>query len=231
MKIPQHIAIIMDGNGRWAKRKGLPKIEGHRRGADTAVNITKECAELGVGALTLYTFSSENWKRPKKEIDGLMKLFEKGLKKNAARMLKDNIVFRTIGRRDRLPESLRKVIEQVETDTANNSGIKLTLAVDYGGRQEIIDAVKKACVMQSEGSLETPNLDEEVFRGLLYAGDISDPDLIIRTSGEMRLSNFLLWQAAYSELYITETFWPDFDKDELKKAMEEFGKRDRRFGE
>lgn len=227
MKIPQHIAIIMDGNGRWAKRKGLPKIEGHRRGADTAVNITRECAKLGVEALTLYTFSSENWKRPKTEIDALMKLFEKGLKKNADRMVKDNIVFSIIGRRDRLPEQLKKIIEQVESDTANNSGIKLTLAVDYGGRQEIIEAVKKACATR----LKTPDIDEEVFRGLLYTGNIPDPDLIIRTSGELRLSNFLLWQSAYSEFYFTETFWPDFDKDELKKAVEEFGKRDRRFGE
>jgi len=221
----------MDGNGRWAKKNGLPRIEGHRRGSETAVKITEACGELGVKALTLYTFSSENWKRPQAEVDALMDLFGKALNKNTDRMISNNVIFNVIGRRHGLPENLISVIDKAIKETSGNSGVKLTLAVNYGGRQEIVDAVKKVCSLRQKEDLDISALDEEGFNKFLYTKDLPDPDLIIRTSGELRLSNFLLWQSAYSEFYITETFWPDFNKKEFKKAVEEYKKRNRRFGE
>ncbi|MFH1836720.1 MAG: isoprenyl transferase [Candidatus Omnitrophota bacterium] len=227
----KHIAIIMDGNGRWAKKRGLPKIEGHRRGSETASKITEACAALGVEELTLYTFSSENWKRPQAEVNGLMNLFEKALSRNLSRIVENNVVFNVIGKLDVLPESLLKIIDRCVEKTLNNSGIKLNLAVNYGGRQEILDAVKKICASDKRGDIDISGLNEDVFRKFLYSDNMPDPDLVIRTSGELRLSNFLIWQTAYSEFYVTDTLWPDFNGDELKKAVSEYAKRDRRFGE
>ncbi|MFH1411309.1 MAG: isoprenyl transferase [Candidatus Omnitrophota bacterium] len=231
MITPRHIAIIMDGNGRWAKKKRLPRIEGHRRGSETAAKIIKDAADLGVEVLTLYTFSSENWKRPASEVDALMDLFEKSLKKNSTRIVSDNIVFKVIGRRDGLPEGLLSEIDKITKASENNTGIRLNLAVNYGGRQEIIDAVKHICSLNKEKAFDISGLDEIFFNKFLYTADIPDPDLIIRTSGEMRLSNFLLWQAAYSELYVTDTLWPDFGKKELEEAVAQYRGRNRRFGE
>ncbi len=230
-KLPEHIAIIMDGNGRWAKKRNLPRIMGHRAGAKTVDTITEECARLGVKALTLYTFSTENWKRSKEEVDALMDLLEGALKKNTRKMLRNNIKFNVIGRTGELPDKLRKRIKNSLEETSKSSGMVLTLALNYGGRQEILDAVKKACRKVKEGKRDASSWKEEDFEKFLYTKGLSDPDLVIRTSGELRLSNFLIWQSAYSEFYVTKTLWPDFSRDELGKALEEYKRRERRFGE
>jgi undecaprenyl diphosphate synthase len=225
MALPKHIAIIMDGNGRWAKKKGLSKIMGHRSGAKVADAITEACAKKGIEALTLYTFSTENWKRPKEEVKALMSLIERTLNENVGKINKNNIKFNVIGRLEELSPSLRELIRKMMQESASNTGMTLTLALNYGGRQEILDAVKKACTK------DTNSWREEDFEKLLYTTNLPDPDLVIRTSGEMRLSNFLLWQSAYSEIYVTDTLWPDFNADELERALMEYEKRERRFGE
>ncbi|MFC1480575.1 isoprenyl transferase [Candidatus Omnitrophota bacterium] len=230
MATPQHIAIVMDGNGRWAKKRKLPRIMGHHSGVKTVDIITEFCAQLGIKALTLYTFSSENWKRPKKEVDALMDLFERTLKKNAKKVKANNIRFNAIGRLGDLPRSLREVIKSLKDESSSNSGMMLTLALNYGGRQEILDAVKAVCARGGEKGMDISSWEEKDFEKFLYTAGLPDPDLVIRTSGEMRLSNFLLWQAAYSELYVTDTLWPDFGIAELEKALEEYEKRERRFG-
>jgi undecaprenyl diphosphate synthase len=229
--LPQHIAIIMDGNGRWAKKKNLPRIMGHRSGAKTVDAITEACARLGIKALTLYTFSSENWKRPKEEVDALMKLLEQALKDNRKRIKENNIKFNVIGRVDDLPAALKDATEDLMKETSGNSGMVLTLALNYGGRQEILDAVKAVCAKCGKRDTDISSWKEEDFEKFLYSDGLPDPDLVIRTSGEMRLSNFLLWQSAYSEFYVTDTLWPDFDTVELEKALKEYAKRERRFGE
>jgi undecaprenyl diphosphate synthase len=220
------VAIIMDGNGRWARKRKLPKIMGHRSGAKTADVIIEACAKLGIKALTLYAFSAENWKRPKEEVDALMGLFEEMLKGKADKIVKNNMRFKVIGRVDELSPRLKDMIKAVEDRSSANTGMTLALAINYGGRQEILDAARKACA----NGEDLFSLREEDFGKYLYTGDLPDPDLIIRTSGEMRLSNFLLWQAAYSEIYVTDTLWPDFGKKELEKAIDEYEKRERRFG-
>lgn len=225
MVLPRHIAIIMDGNGRWAKKRGLSRIIGHRSGAKVADAVTEACAKKGIEALTLYTFSTENWKRPKEEVEALMGLIERTLRENFDKIKKNNIRFNVIGRLDELSPSLRELIQQMMRESASNTGMTLTLALNYGGRQEILDAVKKACTK------DIVSWQEEDFEKLLYTTDLPDPDLVIRTSGEMRLSNFLLWQSAYSEIYVTDTLWPDFNAGELEKALKEYEKRERRFGE
>ena len=225
MVLPRHIAIIMDGNGRWAKKRGLSRIIGHRSGAKVADAVTEACAKKGIEALTLYTFSTENWKRPKEEVEALMVLIERTLRENFDKIKRNNIRFNVIGRLDELSPSLRELIQQMMRESASNTGMTLTLALNYGGRQEILDAVKKACTK------DIVSWQEEDFEKLLYTTDLPDPDLVIRTSGEMRLSNFLLWQSAYSEIYVTDTLWPDFNAGELEKALKEYEKRERRFGE
>ncbi|MBD3425686.1 MAG: isoprenyl transferase [Candidatus Omnitrophica bacterium] len=231
MALPRHIAIIMDGNGRWARRKGLNRIMGHRSGAKTADKITEACARRGIEALTLYTFSTENWKRPKKEVDALMGLIERTLSENEKKIKSNNIRFNVIGRIDELVPSLRERIRRMMADSSSNSGMVLTLALNYGSRQEILEAAKKACEKSAEKGIGQDVFSEEYFSGLLYTSDLPDPDFVIRTSGEMRLSNFLLWQTAYAEIYVTDTLWPDFSADELDKALEDYQRRDRRFGE
>jgi undecaprenyl diphosphate synthase len=228
--IPRHIAIIMDGNGRWAKERGLPRTEGHRRGADSVRSITESCGELGVEYLTLYAFSSENWKRPKREVEALMKLLEQFLRTKTPEMMEQNVRLQAIGRLHDLPQSCQQQLHRSIEQTSNNTGLTLILALSYGGREEIIDGVKSLIESVERGHLDKGMIDTEVFSKHLYTRYYPDPDLLIRTSGEMRLSNFLLWQLSYTEFYITDTLWPDFGKADLVKAIRSYGNRHRRFG-
>ncbi len=224
--IPKHVGFIMDGNGRWARQRGLPRIEGHRRGAERARQIIRDADSLGIKAVTLYTFSMENWHRPKKEVGLLMKLLEGYLKKELSTLMEENVRFRAIGEIWRLPDYLRDLIKTYEETTAENTGLTLVTALSYGGRNEIIRAVRKAI----ESGMAADEVTEESFDTLMDTAGVPHPDLIIRTSGEMRMSNFLTWQSAYSELYFTSIHWPDFSKDELVKALDEYQHRERRFG-
>ncbi|MCG2712202.1 MAG: isoprenyl transferase [Candidatus Omnitrophica bacterium] len=230
LQVPEHIAIIMDGNGRWAKAKKLPRIAGHRKGAEVVKSIVKCCDDLGVGFLTLYTFSTENWKRPEKEINFLMGLLSWFLEKEISNLKKNNARFLTIGNIEKLPKKAREVIARAKEQTKSNTGLNLILALNYGARFEIIEAVKSICGDIKDKRLYAAELNEEIFSGYLNTAGIPDPDLLIRTSGEMRLSNFLLWQLSYSELYVTDKLWPDFNEAELKKAIDIFQERKRRFG-
>lgn len=228
--MPRHIAIIMDGNGRWAKGKSLPRIQGHHAGVESAKTIVKACVELKVPVLTLYAFSIENWKRPVSETGALMRLLEEFIRDQMQEMIKNNIRFRTIGRLGGLPSSVQQKLEQAVAATKNNSGMILVLALNYGGRSEILDAAKKLIGDVEAGLLKKEDLDEDIFARYLYTADLPDPDLLIRTSGEMRISNFLLWQLAYAELWVTPTLWPDFSKEDLYQAIYEYQQRERRFG-
>ncbi len=228
--IPTHIAIIMDGNGRWATERGLPKIMGHHAGAESVQRIVKAAAELGIKVLSLYTFSTENWKRPPEEVDALFRLLDEYLNKEAQSMSRNNIRFSVVGRIEGLPFFLRDKIVKVINMTASNTGMVLNLAINYGGRTEIIDAVRKIVEDVKSGLLTVDEIDEMTISRYLYTRGLPDPDLLIRTSGEFRLSNFLLWQVSYSEIYITNKYWPDFDGDDLKNAVIEYGRRERRFG-
>lgn len=225
-RIPKHIGIIMDGNGRWAELRGLPRLEGHRRGAERSKEIIEVSVELGVKALTLYAFSLENWQRPSSEVTTLMKLLEFYLKKELDRLIKKDVVFKTIGEIWRLPEHIQAIIREAEKNTASNKGMTLITALSYSGRNEILRAMKKAL----NSGVKPEDLTEEVFNSYLDTAALPAPDLIIRTSGEMRISNFLLWQGAYSELYFTDTLWPDFTKDEFLLAIQDYQHRERRFG-
>jgi len=220
----------MDGNGRWAKQRNLPKIMGHRNGVKTAGDIVKACAERGVKALTMYTFSSENWKRPKEEVDALMALLEENLKKGINELHANNVRFNVIGRRKGLPLSLINEFDRAMALTSVNTGIVLSLAINYGGRQEIFDAACELAARVSDGRVKIDEIDEKKFGDLMYTKGLPELDLLIRTSGEMRISNFLLWQSAYTEIYVTDTLWPDFTSAELDKALAEFEKRERRYG-
>jgi len=230
LKVPEHVAIIMDGNGRWAKKRGLPRVAGHRAGADSVKHIVKSCDKLGIKFLTLYAFSSENWSRPEKEVKALMELLEKFLKERLPEMLEDNVRLKAIGRLDMLPKSVRDELNRAIEKTADNTAVTMTLALSYGGREEIVDAAKKLAKAAVAGELNPDDISNESFADQLYTADVPDPDLLIRTSGELRLSNFLLWQLSYAEIVITEKLWPDFRHDQLVAAVEEFSKRDRRFG-
>jgi undecaprenyl diphosphate synthase len=225
-RIPKHIGIIMDGNGRWASMRGLPRIEGHRRGVERTKEIVEISVELGLQALTLYAFSMENWSRPSAEISMLMKLLESYLKKEIDNLMRQNIVYKVIGEIWKLPEPVQALIREAEFRTAHNKGMTLVTALSYSGRNEIVRAVKK---ILSSG-MRPEQLNEQTFESCLDTAGLPAPDLIIRTSGEMRISNFLLWQGAYSEFYFTETLWPDFSKDELLLAIQDYQRRDRRFG-
>jgi undecaprenyl diphosphate synthase len=230
MGLPRHIAIIMDGNGRWASQRNLPRVMGHRQGVRSALNITEACAKKGVEALTMYSFSTENWKRSKEEVDALMMLLEENLRNGWEKMHANGICFNVIGRKNELPLSLQSEIDRVMNVTAGNAGMTLTLALNYGGRTEIVDAARALSRQVKDGKLLPEDIDESIFERNLNTAGLPELDLIIRTSGEMRLSNFLLWQAAYCELYVTDTLWPDFNAEELDKALAEFDKRDRRYG-
>lgn len=222
LNIPNHIAIIMDGNGRWAKGKNRPRVFGHKAGADTLRKIVKYCGNIGVKYLTVYAFSTENWKRSQEEVSALMTLFKTYINSEKKMLLENKVRFMVSGREEGVSESLLKAIRELEKETSKDYKMTLNIAFNYGGRAEIIDAIKKAREMGEE-------ITEENFSKFLY-NDIPDPELIIRTSGEFRISNFLLWQLAYSEIYITDVYWPDFDEKELDKAIESYNKRERRFG-
>jgi undecaprenyl diphosphate synthase len=230
-RIPAHIAIIMDGNGRWAGRRRLPRVAGHQAGVAPVRSTVETCARLGVKALTLYAFSVENWKRPRAEVETLWRLLRFYLRQELPELQKNDVRLEAIGRLEALPDSVRKELQFVVEATAANRGLLVNLAINYGGRAEIVDAVNSILeVARLEGSLGSLRLDEELIAANLYTATCPDPDLLIRTSGEMRISNFLLWQIAYSELYVTETLWPDFSRRELLLAIRDYQKRDRRFG-
>lgn len=219
-----HVAIIMDGNGRWAKERGLPRIEGHRKGAEKVEKVVEWASDLGIDQLTLYAFSTENWRRPWEEVRFLFNLFVDFMKRKVRRMKKEGVRIRIMGRKEGLPDEVLRVWEWVEEETKGCEKITVVIALNYGGRAEIIDAVNRA--IQGGGQIA----NEEEFRKYLYIPEIPDPDLVIRTSGEMRISNFLLWQIAYSELVFVDKYWPDFEKEDLEWALREFSKRERRFG-
>jgi undecaprenyl diphosphate synthase len=228
--IPNHIAIIMDGNGRWAKDKGNIRLFGHNEGVESVRDITESCAQLGVNHLTLYAFSTENWNRPSDEVNGLMKLLVNSLKKEADRLHKNNIKLTSIGQITRLPKSCQSQLQEVIELTKDNDRLELCLALSYSGRWDITEAVKKVAQDVADGKVSPDEVSDELIGSYLSTADIPDPDLIIRTSGEYRISNFLLWQLAYSELYITKTYWPDFRRKELYQAIFSYQKRDRRYG-
>lgn len=228
--IPEHIAIIMDGNGRWAQKKGNIRLFGHRAGVESVRDITESCAQLGVEYLTLYAFSTENWDRPPAEINGLMKLLVQTLRNEAERLNRNDIKLVTIGQTERLPERCQRQLQEVIDLTADNKRMQLCLALSYSGRWDIKKAVKSIAEEVEKGNITPDQVDDDLIGSFLSTASVPDPDLIIRTSGEFRISNFLLWQLAYSELYITETYWPDFRRDELYKAIFSFQKRDRRYG-
>lgn len=225
MKV-KHIAVIMDGNGRWARQRGLSRIEGHREGIKRVNDIIDESIEQKLKALTLYTFSMENWQRPKAEVNALMRFLRSYLKNEMKGLARKNIVFRAIGNLQKLPTGIQSLLKDFEDMTKNNTGLMLNSALSYGGRDEIVNAVRR---IVDEG-IPPAKIDEKTIQSHLYTYGIPDPDLIIRTSGELRLSNFLVWQSAYSEFYFTETLWPDFSKEEFRTAMAEYRKRERRFG-
>lgn len=230
MKIPNHVAIILDGNGRWAKSKGMPRNYGHTVGAKNVETVCRAADELGIKYLTLYAFSTENWNRPQNEVNALMKLLESYLKTCIKTADKNNMRVRVIGEITRLSNAFQQRIHELETASASNTGLNLTIAINYGSRDEILRAVRHMVEDAREGKLETKDIDENVFSSYLDTRELPDPDLLIRTSGEQRLSNYLLWQLAYSEFYFTDVPWPDFHKKELELAIEAYNKRDRRFG-
>ncbi|TYP92594.1 undecaprenyl diphosphate synthase [Fodinibius salinus] len=230
-EIPDHIAIIMDGNGRWAQNRGNLRAYGHKAGVNSVRDITEACAQIGVKYLTLYAFSTENWGRPKIEVNALMHLMARSLRKEAQNLKENNIKLQTIGQVDRFPKKCQRELREAILCTKENDGLHLCLALSYSGRWDITEAVKKISQRVKEGDIEPDEIDDETISAHLSTARIPDPELIIRTSGEYRLSNFLLWQLAYSELYITETYWPDFRRNELYKAIQSFQERDRRFGE
>jgi undecaprenyl diphosphate synthase len=227
---PRHVAIIMDGNGRWAKARGLPKIAGHRAGAGAAREIIKAAGEFGVKVLTLYTFSTENWKRPRQEVDMLFNLLEAYLDKESKKLNKNNIKFSVIGDIGPMPDRLKDRLTKTMESTKDNTGLVLNLALNYGSRSEIIRSVRNIARDVKSGTVNIDDIDEKLFSSYLYTKDLPDPDLLIRTSGEYRISNFLLWQISYSELYITKKMWPDFKKSDLAKAFVRYRDRERRYG-
>jgi undecaprenyl diphosphate synthase len=226
--LPRHIAVIMDGNGRWAKKRGLPRVAGHRAGTRAVRQIVEGCAELHIPALTLYAFSVENWKRPRTEVSTLMSLLREYLTKELETLCKNNIRLQTIGRTDELDPSVREDLLRTIADTSRNTGMVLSLALNYGGRAEIVDAVNRILSNGRKDSREP--MTEQEFSKYLYTTGLPDPDLLIRTSGELRISNFLLWQIAYAEIWVTDTLWPDFDRQCLYQALIAFQKRERRYG-
>ena len=228
--LPRHIAIIMDGNGRWAKSKGLPRVAGHKEGVKSVKEITQACGDIGIGALTLYTFSSENWKRPRAEVDALMQLLVTSIRGEVRELMENNVRLTAIGQLTDLPSIAQRELDSAIELTSSNTGLNLNLALSYGGRQEILEGVR--CLVREglEGRLGPEDIDEAVFSKHLFTANMPDPDLIIRTSGEARLSNFLLWQSAYAEMVIAQAMWPAFRRSELYEAIEVYQQRERRFG-
>jgi undecaprenyl diphosphate synthase len=229
-KAPRHIAVIMDGNGRWAKQRHWPRSRGHLEGANSAKVCVETCLELGVEYLTLYTFSTENWRRPKEEVDTLMGLLQKFLKDYTVDLRKRGVKLEAIGRLEDIPMAARRQVQESISETAGGEKLTAILAINYSGRAEIVDAVKKIVAEVQAQRLSPDEIDAEVFRRSLYTANFPDPDLFIRTSGEMRISNFLLWQLSYTEIYVTEKLWPDFRRADLIEAVQEYGRRNRRYG-
>jgi undecaprenyl diphosphate synthase len=228
--LPNHIAIIMDGNGRWAQAQGLPRVEGHRKGADTVQRMLEACGRIGIQYLTLYCFSNENWKRPQSELDFLMRLLKQYLIQERPTLMKNNIRLRIIGRRDGLPAEVLEEMDRSVEASAKNTSLTLCLAINYGARQELVDTMRSIANDVATGNLSVEAIDENTIADRLYTADIPDPDLLIRTSGEMRISNFLLWQISYSELWVTSKAWPEFSDADLEEALAEYSNRQRRFG-
>jgi len=229
-RLPRHVAIIMDGNGRWAAKRGQPRIAGHRAGVEAVRAAVDTGARLGLGALTLYAFSTENWKRPRYEVDALMRMLRKYLRLELAEIDRQNIRFQTIGRTSALAANVRNEITRSSEQTAKNTGMVLSVALNYGGRAEIVDACRAAVTKLEEQGKSADGLDEAAIEQELYTRNLPDLDLLVRTSGELRISNFLLWQSAYSEIYVTDTLWPDFRRQHLLEAVVDYQRRDRRFG-
>ncbi len=228
--IPSHVAIIMDGNGRWAKKRMLNRVQGHRKGAETVRTIVECCREIGISILTLYAFSTENWQRPKMEVAALMSLLAKFLKSEQKNMLDNNIRLNAIGQIERLPEHVRQALHEAMTLTKNNKGMLFNLALSYGGRAEIVRMVRDVAIKAKEGRIDPDSITYEVVSDHLYTKGMPDPDLLIRTSGEMRISNFLLCQIAYTEIFVTDTLWPDFSREEFLRILQDYQHRERRFG-
>ena len=229
-RLPRHVAIIMDGNGRWAERQNLPRIEGHRRGVWSVRRVTEECARLGLAQLTLYCLSSENWKRPQPEIDFLMHLLEQYMIEERSTIMKNNLQVRMIGRRQGIPDEVLQELDKTVEMSAANSGMHLALAINYGGRAELVEAMRSIGDKIQSAQLDWSDISEDVIGEHLYTAGMPDPDLLIRTAGEMRISNFLLWQISYAEIWVTEKCWPEFDEAELHRALAAYEGRDRRFG-
>ena len=229
-KLPQHIAIIMDGNGRWAERRGLPRSAGHREGAKAVRRVITSCLDFNIPILTIFAFSTENWKRPKKEIIYLVKLFERVLSREKANLVKNNIKINFIGRLDNLPNSLTEKMKELHESTMRNNKLILNIAINYSGRTEIVDALKSILLKIDNKKLSIEEINENTIRDNLYTHNLPDPDLLIRTAGEMRISNFMLWQIAYTELWVTPVFWPDFNEKNLVEAIRNFQKRVRKYG-
>ena len=228
--VPRHVAIIMDGNGRWARERGLPRREGHRAGAESVREVVEACKEIGIKFLTLYAFSSENWSRPPDEIKALMELLERFLRKKTPEMHKQGVRLHAIGRLEALPDSCRSELDLAIEKTSSNTDLDLVLALSYGAREEIVDAVRQIARKAASGDLDPEGIENDTISEHLYTSGIPDPDLLLRTSGECRLSNFLLWQISYAEIVITNKFWPDFRKADLHEAIAEYARRHRRFG-
>jgi undecaprenyl diphosphate synthase len=229
-RLPRHIAIVMDGNGRWARRRGLSRIEGHRKAVKAVRETVETCVELGIEVLTLYAFSVENWARPRREINALMRLLRRFIRQETPKLMEHRIRFKAIGRNKPLPTEVIRDIRALERTTARNDGLIVVLAVNYGSRTEIVDAARRIASRVRRGALALREIDEETFGDFLYTRGIPDADLLIRTSGEQRVSNFLLWQAWYAELWITPVLWPDFRREHLIEAIKDYGRRERRFG-
>jgi len=229
-RMPRHIAIIMDGNGRWAQRRSLPRAEGHRQGAKTVEKIAQYCVDFGIESLTLYSFSIENWRRPRREINALMHLYAEYLVAIRPMLMNNNVRLVHLGRMAGLPESVRTELRRTMQLTRDNTGMVLALALNYGGRTEIVDAVRQVARDYKAGKVRLAEINEDSFGRYLYSAELSDPDLLIRTAGELRVSNFLLWQISYSEFYVTRTLWPDFTRRALERAILAYSRRDRRFG-
>ena len=230
VRLPKHVAVIMDGNGRWAKRRGFPRMMGHQRGVDNLKDLLRCCRDWKIPALTAYAFSTENWGRPLEEVEFLMTLFERVLRRELREMMEENIKISFVGNLEVLPPSLQLEITRSMKNTQDNTGIQFTVATNYGGRQEIVQACQAIAIQIQKGLLAPEDIDESLFESHLYTSGTTNPDLLIRTSGEMRISNFLLWQLAYAEIYVTQTLWPDFDREEFYQALLAYQKRERRFG-
>jgi undecaprenyl diphosphate synthase len=229
-RLPKHVAVIMDGNGRWATQRGMPRIAGHRQGVIALKDLVRCCKDWGIAAVTVYAFSTENWNRPPQEVDFLMFLFERMFRKDLQEMCDEGIRVSCVGDLKGLPNSVRSAIEHAQIETANNQAIHYTLAINYGGRHEIVRACRQIAEAAQSGSVNLENIDEDFFERHLYTAGTHNPDLLIRTSGEMRLSNFMLWQLSYTEMYFTDTLWPDFNRHDLHRALIDYQDRDRRFG-